>query len=97
MQKTYLFSYEIGGSVDSWPVSVSISRNSRTKVWTLYFSYEDPEARQYILGKAAGPSDLIGLLEEHFCYDIGEFCDSLENDGDEELEQLAREVRDFDT
>ena len=92
MLKTHVLDYEINGSVMSWPVSVSISRNSRSGSWTLYFDYEDPEARQHVTAKAEGSADIPGVLDEHFC-DIDEFCGALDDSGDEELERLSRQIR----
>ena len=91
MQRTYLFDYEIHGSVMSWPVCVFISRNSKSKIWTLYFQYTDPEAGQYVMEKVKEPAYFTGVLEEHGC-DIDVFCDALSESDNPELVWLASEI-----
>ena len=65
MKRRHVFSYDIWGSVCTWPVEVDLSRNERSGTWTLYFRYVDPEARHLAIEKAVDASGVRAALIEN--------------------------------
>lgn len=91
MKKTNVFEYEISGSACSWGVEVSISRNQRSGLWTLYFNYTDPEARALEKHHAETQADFLSTAEERNM-DIDSFCDALIASKDPELIALGSQI-----
>jgi len=96
MKPTHVFSHEIFGSVASWPVSVSLSRNERTKNWTLYLNYTDPENSQREVVRCGDAASVVEALEQ-YGIDADDFCASLDNAELDALMQLAEEIRQLPT
>jgi|AntAceMinimDraft_1070359.scaffolds.fasta_scaffold81617_2 hypothetical protein len=91
MKKTPVFDYEIMGSVSSWPVDVSMSRNKKSGLWTLYFNYVDPDARAFEKNSAETPYDFRLVAEERYM-DIDSFCQALIDSNNIELIELGMRI-----
>lgn len=92
MKRTHILDYEISSTAWAWPVSVGISRNERTRLWTLYVQYDgDCLYSNRYTELLAG--NIPYVLEENHYHDLEEFCDLLESTGKAELVELAAELR----
>lgn len=92
MKRTHILDYEISNKAWAWPVSVAISRNERTRLWTLYVQYDgDSLYSNRYTELLAG--NIPYVLEENHYHDIETFCHLLEGTGKAELVGLAAELR----
>ena len=91
MIRTFLYESDVGGSVMGWRARYSISRSDRTKVWTVYVHYTDPECPDMHIHHPVTPADFLELFDEEGI-DAEEFCSALQGDGSEELEDLAERI-----
>jgi hypothetical protein len=92
MKRTHILDYEISSTAWAWPVSVGISRNERTRLWTLYVQYDgDCLYSNRYTELLAG--NIPYVLEENHYHDLKEFCHLLESTRKAELVELAAELR----
>ena len=92
MKRTHILDYEISSTGWAWPVRVGISRNERTRLWTLYVQYDgDCLYSNRYTDLLAG--NIPYVLEENHYHDLKEFCHLLESTSKAELVQLAAELR----
>jgi hypothetical protein len=92
MKKTPVLDYEIMGSVGSWSVEVSMSRNQKSGVWTLYFKQTDPEARDLIVHRANDSGDFFVIADERNM-EMGSFCSALLATRNEKLIELGKSLQ----
>jgi hypothetical protein len=92
MKRTHILKYEIFGSVVAWPVEVDLSLNGRSRVWTLYFRYLDPEARHSEKVRAKTSAELMSALGEHYV-DIEGLAKVLEKSTHRDLIELAKQLQ----
>lgn len=92
MKRTHILDYGISSTGWAWPVSVGISRNERTRLWTLYVQYDGDclYSNRYTELLAA---NIPYVLEENHYHDLKEFCHLLETTRKAELVELAAELR----
>jgi hypothetical protein len=92
MKKTLVYKYDIMSSVCEWPVEVSISQSKKSKMWTLYFDYVDPEAKAHEKHLVQTPGEFESVAEERNM-DIDFFCQALIDSGNTELLELGTHIR----
>lgn len=76
-------------------VEVSVSRDERTGVWTIYFHSLDQDAPGTIRHKAKTSADFLDAFKERGVH-IATFCDELNETGDLDLVALGQAVRQED-
>jgi hypothetical protein len=92
MKKTLVFKYDIMSSVCEWPVEVSISQSKKSRLWTIYFDYVDPEAKAHEKHLVQTPEE-FELVAEVRNMDLDSFCQALIDSGKTELLELGTHIR----
>lgn len=95
MQRTFVMK-TIGGGFIGMEEDVSISRNERTRRWTVYFRSDDPDGRGTLRHSMGAPSEFVEAFRMRGV-GLEEFCESLEQEFGEdwpELRQLSEQLRD---
>jgi len=96
MKRTPVFDFVTMGSISLWPVSVALSRNRQSGLWTIYFNYLAPEARAFEKHCAETPSEFRSIAEERYM-NIDAFCQALIDSKNAELVELGIEIRNEST
>ncbi len=91
MDRQFIMSEISTGGFMGFETAVSLSRNERTKAWTVYFRCEDQEARGTLRDTARAAADFVEIFQSHGV-PIWAFCQALASEDDEALVQLGREI-----